>query len=166
MWSICASIHTDSLAGLKQLNLSCAWYASDKIQNWESAWENKDDWDKDDWDKDDWWDKWGKAAPLGDSAWGAPTSSWAAQNKSAVGSECHSRVTLDCQLFGVAVLLLLLVAARKLNRFEREAFVSSFFLHSKVPHVTVCDEAFGSSFFLHSKAPAVTYITCVTCIMR
>ena len=44
----------------------------------------------------------------------------------------HSRMLLDCLILSFTALVVLLLAVRRLNRFEREYFVSSFFLHTKV----------------------------------
>ena len=38
----------------------------------------------------------------------------------------HSRTLLDCVVLSLAALLFLLLAARRLNRFEREGFVNSW----------------------------------------
>jgi hypothetical protein len=38
----------------------------------------------------------------------------------------HSRTLLDCLVLSLAALLFLLLAARRLNRFEREGFVNSW----------------------------------------
>lgn len=52
---------------------------------------------------------------------------------------CHSRVTIDCLLVAIGVLYLILAAIHRLNRFERESFISSFFLSSKARCNTLPD---------------------------